>query len=362
MIKVSIIIPIYNVAPYLEKCLDSLIKLGDRVAEMLCVNDGSTDNSEAVVVEYMKRDSRVTLISKENGGLCSARNRGLNQAKGNYIVFVDGDDYVIPSEFEKMLDQVEEAGSPDGIWTGYVRKDWNGIHNEDTKLNLGMLNSEEIRTQYLPAMVGISMDTLNGWLHGKHELNSGQEFPTVWRGMYSKHIIDEFGIRFDERVKTGEDVLFNMWFYSCAENMLVAQVHYYCYVWRKGSLTQTTVESFYVARKKFIEGRKRLNAALIEKGLIDLSPYYQGALILTKVQMAITLSDCKWNDGARNCKMFRDYASMEDIQSAYNRLKLTGVRVKYKLPLVLAKARMDRCLFLGCMCLNKMGMHIYPDE
>lgn len=206
------------------------------------------------------------------------------------------------------------------------------------------------------------MDTLNGWLCGKQALNSGQEFPTVWRGMYSKRIIDEFGIRFDERVKTGEDVLFNMWFYSCAENMLTAQIHYYCYVWRKGSLTQNTAESFYVARKKFIEGRKRQNATLVEKGLIDLSPYYQGALVLTKVQMAVTLSNCKWKDSVRNCKMFRDYASMEDIRNAYKQLKLTRVRLKYKLPLMLAKARMDRSLFLGCMCLNKMGVRIYPDE
>lgn len=90
----SIIVPIYNVEALLPRCIDSIIGQQYQNIEIILVNDGSTDSSEAICREYLNRDSRIKLINKENGGLSSARNAGLKLSKGEYIFFVDSDDYV----------------------------------------------------------------------------------------------------------------------------------------------------------------------------------------------------------------------------------------------------------------------------
>ena len=94
MIEVSVIIPIYNMEAYLHRCLDSLQAQGPVPLEIICVNDGSQDASLAICQDYAKRDKRIVVIDKPNGGVSSARNAGLAQARGRYIAWVDPDDYV----------------------------------------------------------------------------------------------------------------------------------------------------------------------------------------------------------------------------------------------------------------------------
>ena len=100
---VSIIIPVYNVETYLERCLESICRQTYRQLEVLLVNDGSTDASAAIARRYADSDSRFTLYNKENGGLSSARNYGIERAAGEYMVFVDSDDYVDENYVEYLL-------------------------------------------------------------------------------------------------------------------------------------------------------------------------------------------------------------------------------------------------------------------
>ena len=99
-IKVSVIVPVYNCEKYLKKCLDSLVNQTLKDIEIICVNDGSTDNSGRILEEYT--DSRIKIITKENGGLSSARNAGIAVAKGEYLGFVDSDDWVDLDFYEKL--------------------------------------------------------------------------------------------------------------------------------------------------------------------------------------------------------------------------------------------------------------------
>jgi len=94
MIKLSVIVPVYNVEKYLRKCLDSIISQTLSDIEIICVNDGSTDGSLCLLREYEKKDNRVIVVDKENGGLSSARNTGIKIARGEYITFLDSDDWV----------------------------------------------------------------------------------------------------------------------------------------------------------------------------------------------------------------------------------------------------------------------------
>ena len=104
--KISVIVPVYNVEKYLEKCLTSLVNQTFKDMEIIVVNDGSTDNSEKIVKEFMKKYANISYYKKENGGVSDARNYGLRYAKGDYIGFLDNDDYVALDMYEKMYKKI----------------------------------------------------------------------------------------------------------------------------------------------------------------------------------------------------------------------------------------------------------------
>lgn len=104
---VSIIIPIYNVEKYLKDCIDSVINQSYREIEIILVNDGSTDLSYEICLEYKKRDKRIKVINKPNGGLSTARNEGIERANGNYLVFIDSDDFVDNKMIETLMKAVK---------------------------------------------------------------------------------------------------------------------------------------------------------------------------------------------------------------------------------------------------------------
>lgn len=106
MAKVSVIIPVYNVESYLRECMDSVINQTLEDLEIICVNDGSTDNSRAILQEYANKDSRIKIIDKENGGQSSARNLGIKAATGEFIGFVDSDDWIDINFYEKLYNAV----------------------------------------------------------------------------------------------------------------------------------------------------------------------------------------------------------------------------------------------------------------
>lgn len=111
MPKVSVIVPVYNVEEYIEKCLDSLVNQTLEDIEIVVVNDGSKDKSEDIIKKFQKSHSNIIYVKKENGGLSSARNYGLQYANGEYIAYLDSDDYVEISLYEKMYKKAKENDS-----------------------------------------------------------------------------------------------------------------------------------------------------------------------------------------------------------------------------------------------------------
>lgn len=105
--KISVIIPVYNVEKYLSECLDSILNQTFNDIEVICVNDGSTDNSLSILKEYQNKDSRIKILTQKNKGAASARNNGLNQAKGKYIYFMDSDDYIENNAFAEIYNLSE---------------------------------------------------------------------------------------------------------------------------------------------------------------------------------------------------------------------------------------------------------------
>lgn len=111
MERISIVVPIYNVAKYLDKCINTLVNQTYSDLEIILVNDGSTDESLSICNEWKEKDKRIVVVNKENGGLSSARNAGIKKANGSYICFVDSDDYVELDMVEKLINAIHEDGS-----------------------------------------------------------------------------------------------------------------------------------------------------------------------------------------------------------------------------------------------------------
>lgn len=108
MDKISIVVPVYNVEKFLSRCIDSIICQTYKNLEIILVDDGSKDNSSSICDLYEKKDKRIKVIHKENGGLSSARNAGIEEATGDYIAFVDSDDYIEPNMYEEMYNAAKK--------------------------------------------------------------------------------------------------------------------------------------------------------------------------------------------------------------------------------------------------------------
>ena len=115
-IEVSVILTIYNAEKYLEETLNSIENQTFRNIEIICVNDGSTDNSIKIIKQFIEKDNRIKLVDKKNEGVWKARLDGIKAAKGNYIVFIDSDDTIIESYIEKLYDSITKKNADISIF------------------------------------------------------------------------------------------------------------------------------------------------------------------------------------------------------------------------------------------------------
>lgn len=155
MPKVSVIIPVYNTENYLRECLDSVLAQTFTDFEVLVINDGSTDGSGRICDEYAQKDARVKVFHKENGGVSSARNLGLDHAKGDWVCFVDSDDEVLEDALQNYVNCIKSTDA-DIIISNYIVKYENGIENS-VKVRIGtsdLQNNDLIK------------DIIDGKIHG----------------------------------------------------------------------------------------------------------------------------------------------------------------------------------------------------
>ena len=131
---ISVIVPVYNIEEYIERCIKSIINQTYSKLEIILVDDGSTDGSGVICDNYAEHDDRIIVIHKENGGLSSARNAGLEIARGEYIGFVDGDDYINESMYETLLDHIKKENG-DMVICGFKEVKEGSNSSEDNKLS-----------------------------------------------------------------------------------------------------------------------------------------------------------------------------------------------------------------------------------
>lgn len=210
-VQVSIIVPVYNAGKYLESCLNSLQSQTLKEIEILCINDGSADNSETILDIYSRNDSRIKVITTANRGPAAARNTGLDNASGAYIMFCDADDSYCPSMCEEMLAVLGDKN------VDIVMCDTN-LYNRQGKITHN--------AYYFPFQSG--RHTL------KQDMKAGLNV-YLWNKIFRKSKIDLFGIRFPEGHKS-DDNLFVYQYVACSESVYFLNQRLYNHFDRENSI------------------------------------------------------------------------------------------------------------------------------
>lgn len=231
--KVSIIVPIYNVESYLRRCLDSLLSQSLIEIEIIAVNDGSTDSSLEILKDYSEKDKRIVLINKENGGVSSARNEGLLATKGQYIGFVDPDDWIDKEMYEQLYNTAIQEKA-DIVMCTYIRE--YGTHSKEKKFNMPQkvcYQNDKVKQEVMRRLVGpmkeeiANPELLDAW-------------GTVWSKLYRAEMIKENKITFIDLnvIGTNEDSLFNIHTFYYTNTFIFLNTPFYHY-WKANETSVT---------------------------------------------------------------------------------------------------------------------------
>ena len=196
---ISVIVPIYKVEKYIRRCIESLIAQPLSDFEIILVDDGSPDGCPAICDEYAASDSRIKVVHKQNGGLVSARKAGLDAAGGDYIGFVDGDDWIEPFMFEKMQAVVNEH-RPDMVLSEFFCDFYDRSQISTQDFNEGFYSKEQLISEMYPLML------FNGTY-----FNFGVS-PSCWSKIYKRELLERNLSFVDNRTRMGEDAAFT---YPC---------------------------------------------------------------------------------------------------------------------------------------------------
>lgn len=229
--KVSIIIPCYEVERYLDRCMETVVKQTLKDIEIILVDDCSPDRVPEICDEWTKTDNRIKVIHKEkNEGLGFARNTGLDIAKGEYVAFVDSDDYVDTTMYEQLYN-ASEHGIFDAVFCGLKQETINGSY-------LRINDFKDIKTFNKHELYKTALSFIN-----KTDLCENERlFMSVWHSIYKRNIIESYHIRFySEREILSEDLPFQVEFCLKANKIKFIPQHLYYYCLNKSSLTHKFV-------------------------------------------------------------------------------------------------------------------------
>lgn len=228
MIKVSIIIPVYNVEKYIHKCLETIIQQQFNDMEIIVINDGSTDNSLNIINKFAKIDKRIVVINKENEGVSVARNIGIDVSQGEYVMFIDSDDWI-------------EEGAIEIIYTSAIENKADIVYFDfynvvDQKMFLYNVHKED--------------DYLSGVLSNK--INAA-----IWNKMFKRSLFEN--IRFSSEISYGEDLLVHVALAINATSTFKIKGAYYYYLKRKSSITNIRDKRIMSIKNSIYEIKRLLN-------------------------------------------------------------------------------------------------------
>lgn len=306
MYKISVIVPAYNIAQYLPRCLDSILNQTHKNLEIIVISDGSTDETNDIIIDYAQKDSRIVPVFKANSGVSSTRNKGLDIASGDYIGFVDGDDYIEPDMYELLINNAIEYNA-DISHCGYQ--------------------------MVFPSRIDYYYDTDKRVLQdnetGVYDLLSAAFVePGIWNKLYKKEVLQD--VRMDCDIRINEDLLFNFFAFKKANISFYQDKPMYHYILRKGSAATSKynfnklIDPVRVREKIFIESK-------------DYSERIQTTAYSNYIKSIIyayrTVRINKLSQFYNEVKKYRNILKSKDNKKLTRKIKIEKFMVSY-LPLV----------------------------
>ena len=256
---ISVIIPVYNVEAYLDRCVQSVLHQTLRELEIILVDDGSPDGCPALCDAYAKQDERVRVIHKRNGGLASARNAGLREAAGEYIFFLDSDDWLELDGLERLYAAAQEY-DVDFVRFRLTRSYWPGLGDHVPamlepvrEMRAGLYSREQIAEEVFPRLIATNQLTM-GPIVG------------ACASLYRTAFLREHGLMFDEQVKFSEDMIFSAKVVLHAKNFYyIDDACVYHYFYNPASISKSFRAERWISCRHLIE--------LFEKDFSGLEAY-----------------------------------------------------------------------------------------
>lgn len=314
---ITVIVPVYNVEKYLEDCIKSIINQTYANIEIILVDDGSTDGSLNICKQYATEDSRITIIQQENYGVSCARNKGIEIAKGNYITFVDSDDW-IETEFVETLYNETKEKEADVVICGYNRvigENKEKIHFEGKKHDF---NSNDYFIKVLNPQTGF------GFCHMK---------------LIKRKCIDK--VRFDEGLTVGEDALFNMEIAKNINKAILIEKRLYNYRINENSVVKKFDNNYAQKYLRFIQ--KIQSYIFQDKDKMDeIKVNYYNCVAYHVLLIAVNYCYHPNNKGNTrktlkevcNIKEFKEGIEKSNYENLTLTRKIALLTIKYKLYLV----------------------------
>ncbi len=249
MVKVSVIVPVYNVEKYLKDSIESLQNQTLKDLEIILVNDGSTDGSLSICRSYSAADGRIRVIDKPNGGVSSARNAGMEAASGEYLGFIDPDDWVEPGMYESMCRKAEGIGAEACI-CNYVRNTGGSVLQVPLGIEGDLLGREAIADELLAGIIACP------------DLNSGAApiLGSVCRCIFRRELAAENSLRFLEGIPFMEDALFCLRAFSKCGRVAVDGAYHYNYRIVQRSATTSYKKDFLRLQREVFGAMRRILA------------------------------------------------------------------------------------------------------
>lgn len=323
--KFSIIVPVYNCQDYIERCIESVVKQNTKDIELILVNDGSTDNTKELLKEYKKENNLIKVINKKNEGVSKARNTGLKEATGKYILFLDADDYLEENYIKEINEILKKHKDIELINFGF--------YSDVEDMEFNNLSRDEItyKEKYYKDTKSLKKDFVELW--------DNTMLYNIWNKVYVKKIIDDNNIKFPKS-NWGEDVEFNRLYLNVINNMYNSNKCFYHYVReRNGAATKNYKENLFEIRKNEF---KEFND-YFESWNIKKEKYYEFSCrryierILGCIEN-IYCSNMSFKSRYKEIKkMIKDETTRETLKNAQpksKKVKIMLIPIKLKLTLI----------------------------
>lgn len=329
---VTVIVPVYKAEKFLSKCLESIINQSYKYIEIILVNDGSPDKSLEIAQEFAMKDKRIQIINKENEGVSVARNMALDIASGEYICFIDSDDYVELNMIEEMYKKIEDYDA-DLILSDYNRVFPDRIKEEMMNIDEGFYSDKRLLSEFFEDYISLT-----------DKFGTNQFACTK---LFKKEIINKYKIRFNKNLKIGEDHLFTAQYISHIKNFYaLTGKRFYNYVYQTQSAMVAYRDDLYDNIRLFFLELHKINYDGLKRNDLDKKIYSGFILHLYRALLNENKPENKKN---KRAKIERIYSIISDdyCQRALNSMDKNQIPKKLKPYYALSKRKMASFVYLG---------------